>query len=178
MDKQVMSPWMTVEECSGYLRCSLRYMREKVANKEVPFTKFGGKALFNRKRIDAWMLSQEEMSGQATVKIGEESTSSTSIDIDTQILPDCDREKVNALVQQLVDFNEHFVTRLGQNLQRDLAEGEYKELSVKVYAQLSRWCHPNRNSERERKVKPIVHEISTACFGTVIERTKHPSYTG
>ena len=170
--------WMTIEECSDYLRCSIRYMREKVANKEVPFTKFGGKALFNRKRIDEWMLSQEKMPDKSTGKVDEKSLSSTSIDINVQIRPDCNREKLDTLVQQLIDFNEHFVARLGNNLQRDLTEGGYKKLSNKVYAQLSRWCHPNRNSERERKVKPIVHEISTALFGKVIERTKHPSYMG
>ena len=168
------SPWLTIEEAAEYLRCGLRYLREKVANKKIPHTKFGGKALFNKQRLDEWLLSLEEVPKADNQKAndGELETETFS----TEILSDCNYEKVNTLVQKLIDFNEHFVTRLGNNLANDLKKHDFQKLSLKVYAQLSRWCHPNRNTERERKVLPIAHEISRHLFGHVISRTKHPSY--
>lgn len=170
------TPWMTIEECSSYLRCSLRYLREKVANREIPSTTFGGKALFHRERIDEWMLSQEEGSGPAAAMSSAAAAGSAGSDIETTIVPGCNRDEVNALVQRLIDFDEHFVTSLGKNLRSDLDEYEYRKLSPKVYAQLSRWCHPHRNTQREQVVKPITHQISTLLFDRVIDRTKHPSY--
>jgi excisionase family DNA binding protein len=173
-DRMGEPQWMTIEETADYLRCSLRFLREKVANKEVPHTKFGGKALFHRSRIDEWMFSMEEFH-----EYQEEEKSKEEIEqVDTTILPGVDRDKINSLVQELIDFNERFVTGLGNNVAKDLKEYNYKKLSLKVYAQLSRWAHPNRNTRRERRAKPIVHELSKLLFGSVIGRTKHPSYVG
>ena len=169
------TPWLTVEETAEYLRCSLRFLREKVANKEVPHTRFGGKVLFHKERIDEWMLSMEEVLRDQE-KEGENSKGETE-QIVTTILPDVDRDKVKDLVQELINFNEHFVTGLGKNIAEDLKEYDFQKLSMKVYAQLSRWAHPNRATRRERKVKPIVHELSEILFGYVISRTKHPSYS-
>lgn len=169
--------WLNIEEVADHLRCSLRYLREKAANKEIPFTRFGGKALFNRQRIDDWMLEREETPGESEEKREQEATA-PSLNLDTSILPDCDRDKVSGLVQELIDFKEHFVTSLGNNLRKDLQEYNFQRLSDKVYSQVSRWCHPNRDSSRERKVKPIIHQLSESLFGCVIERTKHPSYKG
>jgi excisionase family DNA binding protein len=170
------TPWMTIEETAEYLRCSLRFLREKAANKEIPHTKFGGKALFHVQRIDEWLLSTEE--GQDQDNGGNEKIPDESFNEATKIRPDADREKANELVNELIDFNERFVTGLGNNLAKDFELFDFRKLSEKVYAQLSRWCHPNRNSEREKKAKPIVHELSTELFGHVISRTKHPSYSG
>lgn len=171
------TPWMTIEECSSYLRCSLRYLREKVANREIPSTTFGGKALFHRERIDEWMLSQEEGSDRPAAARNLPAVDPTRANTEMSIVGDCRRDEVDGLVQQLIDFNEHFVTSLGNNLRKDLDEYEYSQLSPKVYAQLSRWCHPNRDTQRERMVKPIAHQISTFLYGRVIDRTKHPSYS-
>ena len=170
------TPWMTIEETAEYLRCSLRFLREKTANKEIPHIKFGGKALFHVQRIDEWLFSMEE--GQIQDNESNEKIPVESFNEATKIRPDVDRDKATALVNELIDFNERFVTGLGKNLSEDFERYDFKKLSEKIYAQLSRWCHPNRNSKREKKVKPIVHELSRELFGHVIDRTKHPSYRG
>ena len=177
MNQKMDGTWMTIEETATYLRCSLRYLREKVSNREIPFTRFGGKALFHRSRIDQWMFSREE-SGDVSGELPEQKEASQISEVDTTIQPNCDRDRVHTLVQSLIDFNEHFVTALGNNLRNDLDSSDYQNLSEKVYAQLSRWCHPRRDSVREQKVKPIVHELSKELFARVVERTKHPSYQG
>ncbi|MDY0357194.1 MAG: excisionase family DNA-binding protein [Sedimentisphaerales bacterium] len=170
--------WMTIEECSKYLRCSTRYLKEKAANREIPFTLFGGKALFSRNRIDQWMQEREEPMNGPVPASAREGNAAEESDVDRAILPDCARDEVDTLVEQLINFNEHFVTSLGNNLRKDLEAYEYKALSEKVYAQLSRWCHPNRKTRRELEVMPIAHQISTLLFGRVINRTRHPSYKG
>jgi len=165
--------WMTIDETAQYLRCSLRHLRETVSKKEIPHTKFGGKVLFNRTRIDEWMIQNEEKPTsypKAEKRVDEP--------IDTTIMPDCNRQKVNSLIQELVDYNERFVSGLGNNLLTDLSNNEYKQLSDKVYAQLSRWCHPKRNSEREIWAKEKAAEISMLLYGKVIDRIKHSSYIG
>lgn len=91
---------------------------------------------------------------------------------------DCDRAQVESLVQELISYGERFVTGLVRNLKQDLENSGYKWLSTGTYAQLSRWCNPNRWSSREQWVQPRVHEISTLLFGQVISRTDHPSYAG
>lgn len=172
MEKNEDIKWMTIEEAADYLRCSLRYLREKAANREIPFTQFGGKALFHKSRIDEWMFSKEEVVKEAKV------VESGSVDIDTNVQKNCNREEIDRLIQELIDFDEHFITGLGNNLKADLHNHDYGKLSEKIYAQLSRWCHPNRNSKREQKAQPIAQQISTELFGCVIPRTKHPSYRG
>jgi excisionase family DNA binding protein len=171
--------WMTIEECSEYLRCSERYLREKAANKEVPHTRFAGKALFNRDRIDDFLISQEEELNKPTGWGNEKESGATSNEIDTNILPNCDHGEIDALIEQLTsEFSDHFVTALQNNLRGDLRTNQYKKLSEKVYCQLSRWCHPRRKSKREFDVSPKAQRISEALFGRVIERTKHASYRG
>lgn len=94
------------------------------------------------------------------------------------IREDCDRARVESLVHELIAYGERFVAGLGRNLKRDLENSGYLWLSMTVYAQLSRWCNPNRWSSREQWVQPRVHEISALLFGQVIARTSHPSYAG
>lgn len=172
-DKKNAPVWITIDEAAQYLRCSLRHLRETVSKKEMPHTKFGGKVLFNRTRIDEWMIQNEEKPTRS-LKAEKE----VSGPIDTTVLPNCDRQKVNSLIQKLVDYNERFVSGLGNNLLTDLSNNEYKQLSDKVYAQLSRWCHPKRNSEREIWAKERAAEISVLLYGKVIDRIKHSSYIG
>jgi len=173
------TPWMTIEETADYLRCSLRFLREKAANKEIPHTKFGGKALFNVHRIDEWLLSLEEVECDQVTECGngQDDEEQESIVL-TKIRPKADKQRVNELVEELRGFKDRFVSGLGNNLAKDLDQYDYEELSEKVYAQLSRWCHPHRDTKREKKVKPIAHEISQELYGRVIDRTKHPSYSG
>lgn len=92
------------------------------------------------------------------------------------IRPECERTTVAQLVTKLIDYGERFVSGLGRNLKQDLENSDYGWLSSKAYAQLSRWCHPNRYTDREAWVQPIAHQISTLLFGSVIHRTAHPSY--
>lgn len=164
--------WMTLEEAADYLRCSVRYLKEIVSNREIPFTMLAGKALFHKSKIDEWMFSKEERVKPT------QGNASESTDSSKDISPNCNREKVDALIRQLIDFNELFVTGLGNNLKSDLEDSSYQRLSEKVYAQLSRWCHPKRNTRREQQVKVIAHQISELLYGQVISRTKHPSYYG
>lgn len=89
---------------------------------------------------------------------------------------DCSRQEVAALVAELIDYGERFVSGLGRNLKADLENSDFEWVSMRVYAQLSRWCHPNRHSEREQWVIPRAHQISRLLFGSVIDRTAHPSY--
>ena len=89
----------------------------------------------------------------------------------------CQRTEVASLVQELIDYGERFVSGLGKNLKGDLENSDYQWLSRKVYAQLSRWCNPHRNSGREQWVRPRAHEISEHLFGEVIPRSDHPSYS-
>lgn len=93
------------------------------------------------------------------------------------VLVSCPRQEAASLITELIDYGERFVSGLGRNLKADLENSDYAWISTKVYAQLSRWCHPNRNSEREQWVIPRVHKLSQCLFGGVIERTSHPSYS-
>jgi len=92
------------------------------------------------------------------------------------VLPNCSRHEAAALITELIGYGERFVSGLGRNLKADLENSDYAWISTKVYAQLSRWCHPNRSSEREHWVIPRVHQLSQCLFGRVVERTSHPSY--
>jgi len=164
--------WMTIDETAKYLRCSLRHLRETVSKKGIPCTKFGGKVLFNRARIDEWMIQNEEIPASFP-----ETEKDANEPLDTTIKSDCNRQKVNSLIQELIDYSERYVTGLGNNLRTDLSD-KYDQLSEKVYAQLSRWCHPKRNSEREIWAKKKAAEISRLLYGKVIDRIRHPSYIG
>ncbi len=92
------------------------------------------------------------------------------------VIDECPRATVTSKLMELIDYGERFVSGLGHNLKRALENSDYRWLPTKEYAQLSRWCHPNRHTEREQWVIPRAHEISRALFGRVIDRTPHPSY--
>ncbi len=137
--------------------------------KEIPEIKF-------REVAKKYSISLSEV---GMVSEGEQRFSSSGFGGEREaIKPDCDRARVEALVHELIAYGERFVTGLGKNLKQDLENSGYSWLSTQTYAQLSRWCHPNRYSSREQWVQPRVHEISTLLFGEVISRTPHPSYAG
>ena len=74
--------WMTIEETAQYLRCSLRHLRETVSKKEIPHTKFAGKVLFYRQRIDEWMIGKEEKVVNSNVQESQDEKT-----LDTNVLP-------------------------------------------------------------------------------------------
>ena len=172
--KKVSSKWLIIKEAAEYLRCSERYLREMVSNRQIPHTIFAGKVLFHQDKLDELLLNQE-----ITVEPQEgvcQKTSPTLTKERVEIRPDCDRDKVNTIIKEFIDFDEHFVSGLAINLKKDLEKLKYHSLSPKVYAQLSRWCWPKRQSSREKWVQPKAHELSKLLFGKIIERTRHPSY--
>jgi len=172
--ENVHTKWLTLAEAAAYMRCSPRFLQEMVANKRIAHSSFAGKVLFHQDNLDALLFQH-----QVPVK-PEDEAKKPDDDVAGkeafEIVPDCDLARVNALIEELIQRKERFVSGLGENLKEDLERREYKTLSFKVYAQLSRWCWPNRDSSRERWVQPRVHELSRLLFGRVIERTSHPSY--
>ena len=171
MENKDERTWLTVDEVADRLRCSVRYIREAVSNRDIPFTVYAGRALFHRDRIDEWLLAQEE--GPGTTDHPGNATESDDAAFDTEIVENPNREVINNLVQKLIDYGDQWVERLGRNLMEDLSGSDYRSLSPKVYSQLSRWCHARRRSRRELAVEPIVHELSSELFGHVIQRTRH-----
>jgi len=174
MPELVQTKWLTLPEAAAYMRCSPRFLQEMVSNKRIAHSAFAGKTLFYQDNLDAFLLQH-----QVPVKLEEEAKKPDDDIADKEtfeIVPDCNLARVNALIQELIERKERFVTGLGENLKEDLEQHQYKALSFKVYAQLSRWCWPNRDSSRERWVRPRIHQLSQILFGRVIERVSHPSY--
>ena len=168
--------WLTVPEASDYLRCGERILREFVTNKKIPHVVFAGKALFHPSRLDEWLLEQEQpckpriVDSQKDAELSEDAR---------RIKPDCPRDEVDSVIKELIQYkdgNERFVNGLGKNLRKDLMDLDYRLLSQKVFAQLSRWCHPRKTSHRNDWTQEIAQNISMLMFGKVIDRVSHPSY--
>ena len=168
--------WLTIDEAATYLRCGERLLREMVSNQKIPHVMFAGKALFHRERLDAWLLSQEK----PIESIADETrVGSLSNPEKFDIILTCPRDEIDSLITMLLKYKEgkeRFVNGLGRNLRRELDQSDYRSLPTKVYAQLSRWCHPRRHTEREKWAGDIARRISICLFGRVIDRTFHPSY--
>lgn len=165
------SNWLTIPEAANYLRCGERFLRELVANKQIPHVVFAGKALFYPKHLDEWLLSQEKPAGDRD--------DGANLTYEIQALTEPARREVDLLITKLAEYKqgkEMFVNSFGRNLQTDLQGSDYRFLSIKVYAQLSRWCHPRRCGDREKWAGNIARKISTLLFGKVIDRISHPSY--
>jgi excisionase family DNA binding protein len=173
--EDVRSNWLTVSEAAEYLRCGERFLRELVATREVPHVTFAGKALFHHRRLDEWLLGQEQ-----PVKLKkEESRENADIEEACKISIDCPRHEVDSLVKELIQYKygkERFVNGLGKNLKRDLVEFNYEVLSPKVCAQLSRWCHPRKPSPRNDWAQERAQKISKLMFGKILDRFSRPSY--
>ncbi len=163
MTKNLNPEFMTIEETAEFLRISERILREMVSNREIPHNQLGSTVLFKRESLLNWM-KENERPPEPKEKIN------------AKIIPDCNQDKVNTLIQEFTGKDENFVKGLGENLKADLEKFEYKKLSDKVFCQLSRWCWPHRHSVREQWVQPKAQEISKLLFGKVIKRTKHSSY--
>ena len=87
---------------------------------------------------------------------------------------DCPRSEVASLLSELISYGERWVVNFGKALKEDLENSGYEWLSRRTYAQLSRWCFPERWSSREQWVQPRAHRISQLLFGRVIERQSDP----
>lgn len=170
--------WLTLPEAAEYLRCGERLLRELVTNERIPHVLFAGKALFHPSRLDDWLIAQEI--GWTTDKQARTQKEVIPEDI-RNIRHDCPRKEVNDIICNLLDYkkgNELFVNGLGKDLQDDLEASGYRILSEKVYARLSRWCHPKRETPRNKWVREQASNISKLLYGKVIERVAHPSYRG
>jgi len=175
MDK-IRSNWLTIPEATEYLRCGERFLRELVASRRIPHVLFAGKVLFCTDSLDAWLLKQEISS-----------SSQKDSNIDRKHIPDDmrkiktdrQRDQVENLIAELLNYKkgkERWVNGLGNNLSKDLAEQNYRELSEPVYAQLSRWCHCRKPSERNNWTQERARNISILLYGKIIERVDLPSY--
>jgi excisionase family DNA binding protein len=173
-----MTKWLTVPEAAEYLRCGERFLRELMANEQIPHTVFADRALFSIERLDEWLYSMEKGPSARVAQARDRAREIAAIssNANVAVLPGCPHNKVAEIIDELVHHNNFFVSGLGNNLKDDLEKSQNAYLSAKVYAQLSRWCHPKRNSPRERWVKPKAHELSKLLFGKIIDRTRHPSY--
>lgn len=110
-----------------------------------------------------------------TEKEGSERTEAKEENV-VAVLPDCSRDEISRLTKEFKQNEDSFISRLGRNLEKDLEASGYTYLSPKVFAQLSRWCWPKRQSAREQWAQPRAQELSRLIFGVVIERVRHPSY--
>ncbi len=163
------SKWMTLEEAAAYLKCGINLLRELVANEQVPFSRLDGGPVFHADRLDEWMFAREKGTERSFPE-GEDPC---------LIHPDCDREKVGEIVEEMLSAEANprkWGTDLAKNLKACLTKSEYKRLTPKVRYQLSKWCWPNRNTAREQWVQPRASEISKLLFGEVIKREKLPGY--
>jgi excisionase family DNA binding protein len=169
--KEQKSPWLTLSEAAEYLRCGERLLRELVINNQIPHINFAGKSLFYPARLDDWLLKQEQ-----SLQSASGSTISEEI---RGIRPDCPREQVGALLQELASYKngcERWVKGMADNLREDLENYDFKMLSESVYAQLSRWCHPAKSSARNDWVAERAGRISMLLYDRIIDRVSHPSY--
>jgi hypothetical protein len=90
---------------------------------------------------------------------------------------DCPRDQVEELIDQLLLKYEQYGRASSTKdfptaLYKDLADSDYQSITAKTYAQLSRWCYPERWSEREMYVRGIAIKLSKMLFGDVIPRVQ------
>jgi len=176
--EKIKTSWLTLPEAAEYLRCGERLLRELVTNERIPHVLFAGKALFHPSRLDEWLLAQEiGWTTDNQARTGKEIIPEEA----RKISRECPRNEVNDIIRNLLNYRdgkELFVNGLGKDLRDDLEKSDYKILSEKVYARLSRWCHPKRETPRNKWVLEQASNISKLLYGKVIERVAHPSYRG
>lgn len=49
------TPWMTCKEAAEYLRLPVDGIYSRVAKRQIPFHKIGGRTLFDRVELDDWV---------------------------------------------------------------------------------------------------------------------------
>lgn len=55
-----MSPYMSILECSEYIRLSVSTIYKKTHHREIPCRKHGRRLIFHRDEIDAWSAAQSK----------------------------------------------------------------------------------------------------------------------
>jgi excisionase family DNA binding protein len=58
------SPWMTVDEAADYLRWAVKRIRNLTSAREIPHRKQGGRVLYHRDELDAWLDRHYDGPGQ------------------------------------------------------------------------------------------------------------------
>lgn len=58
MNKRNLEDLLTVRELGKWLRLSESHIYSLVSKKKIPFTKIGGKVLFDRQTITEWIEAQ------------------------------------------------------------------------------------------------------------------------
>ncbi len=58
--RETRSPWLTVEEAAEYLRWSKHRVYKNVGRDGIPHRKHGGRLLFHRQELDAWLEGYRE----------------------------------------------------------------------------------------------------------------------
>ena len=90
---------------------------------------------------------------------------------------ECPRNEVKALIDELLLRHEQHGRASSTRdfptaLRKDLTNSDYQFITAKTYAQLSRWCYPERWSDREMYVRRIAMKLSEMLFGEVIPRVQ------
>ena len=51
--------YLDVRELADHIHCTVGTVRVKTSRQEIPHIKLGRRVLFNRKEIDAWLITQK-----------------------------------------------------------------------------------------------------------------------
>lgn len=61
MERGGVSRHMDINQCAEYTGLSVPTIRKKISNREIPHGKVGGKLVFDRFEIDAWISSKRRV---------------------------------------------------------------------------------------------------------------------
>ncbi len=78
------------------------------------------------------------------------------------------KDKLEDLLTDLT--KKKWALTLAREIKQQVLDKEGNYLTVGTYKRLSRWVHPQRQTEREKYVQPIAETISRLLFGRVIKR--------
>jgi excisionase family DNA binding protein len=60
------SPYMTVEECAAYVRCSAKAVYQRAMRGQLPVKRIGRRLVFDRRSIDACLVGSSRAHQQFT----------------------------------------------------------------------------------------------------------------
>ena len=55
-----MEKYLDVKDVSGYLKCSVSFIRKMIYERKIPFFKIGNRILFRLSRIEEWISENEK----------------------------------------------------------------------------------------------------------------------
>lgn len=79
-----------------------------------------------------------------------------------------DRDQLRRLLKDIRRENAAII--LAQEIDQQICQSNSRTLTVETYKRLSRWCHPHRWTEREKRIRPLARQVSELLFEKVIER--------